>query len=145
MAEAVKKAGIGWEAGTEAGTDGNIRMYPYIDRMDLAYACANVFVGRAGASTLAEITLSGLPAILIPYPYASENHQAHNAASLSDKGAAIILEDQKLTGPILMKAIRDLLDNEQVRLAMSQCSSQAAHGSALETILDIFGQTIGLD
>ncbi|MCL1805026.1 MAG: undecaprenyldiphospho-muramoylpentapeptide beta-N-acetylglucosaminyltransferase [Clostridiales bacterium] len=121
---------------------GNIRVLPYIDRMDLAYAAADVFIGRAGASTLAEITLCGLPAILIPLPGAAENHQAHNAASLADRGGAMALEDRALTGPLLLKAVRELIDDGERRQAMSACSSQAAFKRALEDILDVLADTI---
>jgi len=108
--------------------------------MDLAYAAADVFIGRAGASTMAEITLCRLPAILIPYPHASENHQHYNATSLADKGGAILLEDQKLTGPLLLDTLEELLNDEDKRLVMSECSGRAAYSRALDAILDILSE-----
>ena len=122
---------------------GNVRVYPYIDRMDLAYAAADLYVGRAGASTLAEITLCRLPAILIPYPHASENHQTYNASSLADQGGAVLLEDRTLSGPALAKALEGLLDDDGRRLAMAECSGKAAFGRALEDILDIVAEVMG--
>ncbi len=138
MAEELKKADIAWsyEEG-ERGRESNIRMLPYIDRMDLAYGAAQIFVGRAGASTLAEITLCRLPALLIPYPYASENHQAHNAASLAGKGAAVVLEDQKLKGPLLLRSLEEIIGDENKRLAMAKASGEAARSQALDDILNI--------
>ncbi|MDR0468720.1 MAG: undecaprenyldiphospho-muramoylpentapeptide beta-N-acetylglucosaminyltransferase [Peptococcaceae bacterium] len=138
IADELKRSGIVWETG---GADSsNIRMLPYIDRMDLAYAAAHVYVGRAGASTMAEITLNHLPAVLVPYPYASENHQAFNAASLADKGGAVVLEDQELSGQTLLKALVDLLDDEPRRITMAERSSQAAYGRALDNILDVLAE-----
>jgi UDP-N-acetylglucosamine--N-acetylmuramyl-(pentapeptide) pyrophosphoryl-undecaprenol N-acetylglucosamine transferase len=143
MAGELQKADIPWapEDG-ERGRDSNIRMLPYIDRMDLAYKAAQLFVGRAGASTLAEITLCRLPAILIPYPYAAENHQAYNAASLRDKGAALVLEDERLTGPLLLERLEEILGDDDKRQAMAESSYKAAHGRALEDILDILQEII---
>jgi len=138
MKEALESAGIGWETSSEAG--GNVRMLPYIDRMDLAYAAADVFVGRAGATTLAEITLCRLPAILIPYPFHSDNQQLHNAASIGDKGGAVVIEDKQLTGPVLLNMLRELLDDDNRRMAMAECSYRASHSYALENILDVLAE-----
>ena len=140
IAESLKAAGVEWEI--DAGENSNIRMLPYIDRMDLAYAVSHLFVGRAGASTLSEITLCGLPAILIPLPHAAENHQAHNAASLSDKGGAMVVEDQKLTGPVLLAALEDILADEGKRREMAKCSYSASFGRALDDILDILAEVM---
>lgn len=137
MEAELDKEGISWKGAAEGS---NIRMLPYIDRMDLAYAAADVFVGRAGASTLAEITLCRLPAILIPLPGAAENHQAYNAASLADRGGAVMLEDGKLIGPLLLKTLRELIDDDDRRLAMSACCYQAAFGRALDDILDVLAE-----
>jgi UDP-N-acetylglucosamine--N-acetylmuramyl-(pentapeptide) pyrophosphoryl-undecaprenol N-acetylglucosamine transferase len=135
MTEELETAAIPWEI--SAGEESNIRMLPYIDRMDLAYALSPIYIGRAGASTLAEVTLSRLPAILIPLPFASENHQAYNAASLADKGGAVVLEDQKLTGQVLLAALQELLADGPRRQAMAECSYNASYSRALDDILDI--------
>ena len=140
MAEELAGVGMEWEIA--AGGKSNIRMFPYIDRMDLAYAAAQIFVGRAGASTLAEITLSKLPAILVPYPQATENHQTFNAASLMDRGGALLLEDETLTGPVLLAALEGLLADEGRRAAMAACSGQASYARALEDILDILTEVM---
>ena len=140
MEEEMAAAGIEWEI--TAGNHGNIRMLPYIDRMDLAFAASDLYVGRAGASTLAEITLNKLPAVLIPLPHAAENHQAYNAASLADKGAAVTLEDSALTGPALLRILEELLADDRRRLAMAGCSFLASHSRALDAILDIIEETL---
>ena len=139
MEEEMAAAGIEWEI--SSGKRSNIRMLPYIDRMDLAFAAADLYVGRAGASTLAEITLNRLPAILVPLPHAAENHQAYNAASLADKGAAVTMEDQKLSGPALLQVLGELLADDRRRLAMADCSYLASHRRALDDILDNIEET----
>ena len=74
---------------------------PFIDRMDEAYAGADLVLCRAGAMTLAELTVFGKAAILVPYPYAIYDHQRSNAESLQERGAAEMIFDQELTGEIL--------------------------------------------
>ena len=76
----------------------------HIDRMDLAYAAADLMVCRAGSATVAELGRVGLPAVLVPYPYAPHDHQARNARVLVDRDAAVLLPDAELgagpsTGP----------------------------------------------
>jgi len=140
IAETLKADGMTW--GISAEETSNVRMLPYIDRMDLAYAAADVFVGRAGASTMAEITLRGLPAILVPLPHATENHQAYNAASLVNKGGAILLEDKDLDGLTLLTSLLEILTDDSKRLAMAACSNRAANGEALEDILTILAEVM---
>ncbi len=69
---------------------------PYLDDMADAYAVADLLLTRAGASTLGELRALGKPAILVPYPYAAQGHQAANAASFADAGAAVVLTDREL-------------------------------------------------
>ncbi|MGE5544179.1 MAG: undecaprenyldiphospho-muramoylpentapeptide beta-N-acetylglucosaminyltransferase, partial [Bacillota bacterium] len=66
----------------------NVRIYPYLFNMELALAMADLVVCRAGAATLSELAVRGIPAILVPYPYAAENHQEKNARYLEKRGAA---------------------------------------------------------
>ena len=142
MAEVLAAAGIAWEGGQDEESFSNVRMLPYIDRMDMAYAAADVFVGRAGASTMAEISLCGLPALLIPLPHAAENHQAYNAASLVNKGGAVLIEDRKLTGLSLLEALEDLASDEQKRRFMAERSRGASYGRALDNILDVLAEAM---
>lgn len=74
----------------------DIRVLQFIERMDIAYAAADIIVSRAGAATISELSIAGKPAILIPSPNVVEDHQTHNARSLSDKNAAILLSDNKI-------------------------------------------------
>ena len=71
----------------------NICLTAFLKRMDLAYACADVVVARAGAGTISELCLLGKAAILVPSPNVAEDHQTKNAMALVEKGAAIMLKD----------------------------------------------------
>ena len=74
----------------------NIKVTEFIKRMDLAYACSDLIVSRAGATSISELTLVGKPVILVPSPNVSEDHQTKNARALSDVGAAILLPDNEV-------------------------------------------------
>ena len=113
----------------------NIHLYPYLDHMELALAAADLYIGRAGATTLAELTVRGLPAVLIPYPFASADHQTWNAKSLVDKGAALLLEDKGLTGPKLLAEAKGLLENPERLAEMAKKSRACGKPQALEEIV----------
>jgi UDP-N-acetylglucosamine--N-acetylmuramyl-(pentapeptide) pyrophosphoryl-undecaprenol N-acetylglucosamine transferase len=83
----------------------------FIDRMDLAYAAASIVLCRAGATTIAELTRLGKPAVLVPYPYAAADHQTANARSLVEAGAAAMLED-RYVGERLSDAVLALLHGD---------------------------------
>ena len=74
-------------------TDLTICITPFIDRMDYAYSVSNLAITRAGAMTISELSAAGLPAILIPYPFAAGNHQYKNARTIVDAGGAVLVED----------------------------------------------------
>jgi UDP-N-acetylglucosamine--N-acetylmuramyl-(pentapeptide) pyrophosphoryl-undecaprenol N-acetylglucosamine transferase len=84
------------------GPDSGVRLVEYLSDMSDAYAAADLVVCRAGATSIAELTVLGLPAILIPYPHATADHQRHNAAALEAAGAAIVIDDADLDGACLL-------------------------------------------
>ena len=84
---------------------------PFIDKMDEAYAQADLVLCRAGATTVAELTAFGKAAILVPYPYAIYDHQRGNAQALHERGAAEMILDQELNGEILARRIRGYLSD----------------------------------
>lgn len=96
-----------------------VRAVDFIDRMDLAYAAADVVVSRAGASTIAELTVLGLPSVLVPYPHATADHQMANARDLAATGAATVVPDADLDGAALVAAAEPLLYDDARRLAMA--------------------------
>lgn len=100
---------------------------PYLHEMPKALAAARLVVSRAGAIGLAELTLRGIPAILIPYPFASENHQEINARALEKNGAAVVIRDSELTGELLTATVEKLIaDSEKLR---SMAAAAAAMGT----------------
>lgn len=90
----------------------------FIERVECAYAAADVIVSRAGATTLAEIIAVGKPAILVPYPYAAEDHQTMNAITLQEAGAAILVSDSEVNNNLL-STLFSLMENESQRLEMT--------------------------
>ncbi len=84
---------------------GNISVYSFIDRMDYAYAAADIIVSRAGAGTISELCLVGKPVILVPSPNVAEDHQTMNAKALSDRAAAILIPDDKAVAGLVDHAI----------------------------------------
>lgn len=130
------------EAGIALDNTGNINVIPYLYNMPDALAVADLVVCRAGATTLAELTALGLPSILIPYPYAAENHQEYNARALADRGAAIMIKDSQLTGELLLNHIDNLFSQPQRLAEMAEKSAALGRPQALTEILTLIGDTI---
>ena len=123
-----------YEASREINYEG-IKVHQFIDRMDLAYAVANIVVSRAGAMSVSEICLTAKPAILIPSPNVAEDHQTKNAKALSTKNAAILLPDNEAEEK-LADEIKNLLENEEKQNALSANAAKMAHENAAEKIAD---------
>jgi len=92
---------------------------PFVKKIHMAYAVADLVVCRSGAMTLSEIAVCGLPSVLVPYPFAAHNHQEVNASNLVDRGAAVCILDSELTGERLAKEIAHLLADRQGLSRMS--------------------------
>lgn len=117
------------------GIDADVR--PFIDDMPSAYTAVDLVVCRAGATTLAEITALGKPAVLIPYPYAADDHQRKNAESLVARGAAVMILDRELTPENLSRAIHRLRDDPESLRAMSASSRALGRPGAAERVVDV--------
>jgi UDP-N-acetylglucosamine--N-acetylmuramyl-(pentapeptide) pyrophosphoryl-undecaprenol N-acetylglucosamine transferase len=113
---------------------GNIKIAPFINRMDLAYSVADFIVSRAGALAIAELALVGAPAILIPLPTAAEDHQTANAKQLSDAGAAILLKDAEAKEKLYSTLI-NLINDENKSAKMKQKIKQFAQPNAINMII----------
>ncbi|MCZ4558142.1 UDP-N-acetylglucosamine--N-acetylmuramyl-(pentapeptide) pyrophosphoryl-undecaprenol N-acetylglucosamine transferase [Rhodococcus maanshanensis] len=109
---------------------GNVLVLPYLDRMDLVYAGADVFVGRAGAITVAEISHVGVPSVLVPYPHAIGDHQRHNAQALVARGAARMLADGDLSPASLARSIDDLVGDATGRATVEHATHPGMDDSA---------------
>ncbi|MDD3267812.1 MAG: undecaprenyldiphospho-muramoylpentapeptide beta-N-acetylglucosaminyltransferase [Syntrophomonadaceae bacterium] len=125
------------EKSLKPGNKIGLSLYPYLNEMQNALAVADLAVCRAGASTLCELAIMGLPAILIPYPYAAENHQEKNARALVGKNSADIIIDEFLDGDTLYKRIEQFRTNQQHLADMSKNIQKEARPNALKDILDL--------
>jgi len=124
------------ERGIYQEKKGNLTIIPYLYNMPLALASADLAIFRAGAIGLAELTARAIPSILVPYPYAAENHQEYNALVLQEHGAAVVIHDADLTGEKLTATIRNLVDHPQKLADMSIASRKLGHPEAAERIAD---------
>lgn len=115
----------------------------FIEDMGAAYSSADLVVCRAGATSLAEITASGLAAILIPYPFASDDHQTVNAACLEKAGAAVMIRQDKLTGATLAEAIKRLYHDRQALRLMRERSKAMGRPRASQEIAENFLRLLG--
>lgn len=124
------------QQGIDLAQHGNIRIMPYVYRMEEALSVSDLVIGRAGASFLAEIMAKGLPSILIPYPFASENHQEYNARALADGGAAIVIKEQELSGPVLAHQVKELVARPERLEAMAQAAGGLGKPNAVDLIIE---------
>ena len=109
-----------WEQARAAHPDGPpVKLVEFIDDMASAYAAADVVVCRAGATSMAELTVLGLPSVLITYPYATADHQHENAEALARAGGAAVIDDEELTGERLVATLAPLLDDPSAYDAMA--------------------------
>lgn len=113
-----------------------LRLFPYMYNIEEALAVAHLAVCRAGASTLCELAILGLPAILIPYPYAAEGHQEKNARSLKEKKAAEMVIDEYLDGDTLYNKIEYLRCNPHLLAEMRSNLLKEAKPHALKDIVE---------
>ncbi|OGL40899.1 MAG: undecaprenyldiphospho-muramoylpentapeptide beta-N-acetylglucosaminyltransferase [Candidatus Schekmanbacteria bacterium RIFCSPHIGHO2_02_FULL_38_11] len=115
-----------------------IRNYvtPYIEEMKNAYAIADLVVCRAGAITLSELSECGKASILIPFPYAANNHQELNARAFADENAALMVLDKELNGEILSEKIISLITRGNKINELSRNSSKFSKGDAAATLVD---------
>ena len=119
-----------------------LRLYPFIDRMDLAYQTSDFAVCRAGAITLAELAAAGLPAILIPLTTAAGNHQLKNARAVASAGGALVVEDNPEIIIHLDQAIKSLIGSKDQRKSLAQGIKQLHYQDSLEIITNELGSLL---
>jgi UDP-N-acetylglucosamine--N-acetylmuramyl-(pentapeptide) pyrophosphoryl-undecaprenol N-acetylglucosamine transferase len=133
-------------AWADADPDGRgllVRIVPFIDRMDLAYAAADLTLTRAGATTVAELTAAGVPAVMVPLPHATADHQAANARTVAAAGGAVVVEDAALDGPALVAAAAPLLADPDRLAAMAEGMRSQAHPAAAEELAALVVEASG--
>jgi UDP-N-acetylglucosamine--N-acetylmuramyl-(pentapeptide) pyrophosphoryl-undecaprenol N-acetylglucosamine transferase len=114
----------------------------FITDMSRAYAEADLVVCRAGATTLAELTVCKKPSILVPFPAAADNHQVKNARSLVDAGAAVMIEERDLTGELLASEIRAILRSPGRREQMARAAGRLGAPAAAREITDVCAELV---
>ncbi|MFN3695507.1 MAG: UDP-N-acetylglucosamine--N-acetylmuramyl-(pentapeptide) pyrophosphoryl-undecaprenol N-acetylglucosamine transferase, partial [Ignavibacterium sp.] len=112
-----------------------VKVFDFIDDMNKAYSACDLLVARAGATTIAELTVLGLPAILIPSPNVAENHQYHNAKSLSDENAAVLIKDDELDSELQQIILNLITDSEKLNQLASNARRLAKPNAAKEIAL----------
>lgn len=127
---------------TQAYASARIRavVHAYFDAMELALGAATVAISRAGASSLAELAAMRVPAVLLPYPAAVDNHQFHNARALEQSGAARLLIQSEATPDRLARLLTEIMQNaakrQNIRQALERWHSPAAADTIAQSILD---------
>lgn len=117
--------------------DGNIKVVPYLYDMPAAMAAADLVVSRSGALSVAEITARGVPSILIPYPYATADHQTFNARPLVDAGAARLIRDQDLDGTSLATALSEVIHDTAKMRTMGDAARRLGRPEAVRDLVKL--------
>jgi UDP-N-acetylglucosamine--N-acetylmuramyl-(pentapeptide) pyrophosphoryl-undecaprenol N-acetylglucosamine transferase len=110
-------------------------VHPFLYDIATRYHWAHLVICRAGATTLAELTACGKPAILIPYPYAAADHQRLNAMALQRQGAAQVILDAELTGARLYEVLRQYVERPEKLRVQAECSRRLGRPQAADTIV----------
>jgi len=117
---------------------------PFIDDMPGAFARADLLLCRSGASTVAEITAAGKPAIFVPFPAAADDHQTRNAATLEQAGAARLLPQSELTSERLANEVATLLHHRPLLATISEAARRFAHPDAAARIAALAARVAGV-
>lgn len=115
---------------------------PFYDNMAALLQRANLAISRAGAGTLTELAMTQTPAILIPFPFAAEDHQSFNAASFAEAGAALVFPQAELTPELLESKVLNLLQSPQLLQAMAQKAATLAVPDSAERLAVLVRQLV---
>ncbi|MBV9291021.1 MAG: undecaprenyldiphospho-muramoylpentapeptide beta-N-acetylglucosaminyltransferase [Frankiales bacterium] len=134
------------EAIARVGADKVVHRVTYLDRMDTAYAAADAALCRAGAGTVAELAATGLPAVLVPYPFATGDHQRDNAAELVGAGGAFVVDDADADadtiGPIIEGLVAEPADRERMADAARSVGRPGAAHELAGWVLDLAARRV---
>ncbi len=143
-----KKIQLIWQTGksfyskanelTKSLSGDGIFAFDFIQKMDLAYAAADIVISRAGASSVSELAIVAKPAILVPSPNVAEDHQTKNAMSLVNKEAAILVTDQNAAADLVSKAIELIYDDKKQVQLSNNISKLALKNSAVQIAEEVY-------
>jgi UDP-N-acetylglucosamine--N-acetylmuramyl-(pentapeptide) pyrophosphoryl-undecaprenol N-acetylglucosamine transferase len=122
-----------------------VRWVEFIERMDLAYAIADVVLCRAGASTVAELTTCGLPSVLVPYPHALADEQTANGRALHEAGAGVLVPDEQLDADRLVAEAEPILTEQRRLRGMADAARTLGRPDAAEAVARLILRAGGLD
>lgn len=122
--------------------DGRWRVIDYLDDMGSAIAASDLVIARAGATSIAELTVLGAPTVLVPYPYATDDHQTKNAEAMRRHGAAVVVADARLDSDEFSTAVFELLGDPARRATMSAASRELGRPDAAELVVAMARQTV---
>jgi UDP-N-acetylglucosamine--N-acetylmuramyl-(pentapeptide) pyrophosphoryl-undecaprenol N-acetylglucosamine transferase len=114
----------------------------FFDDVPARLAGAHLGICRSGASTVAELAAAGRPAILVPYPFAADDHQTANARAMSDAGAAWIMPERALGADTLAERLLSLLAEPAALARAAACAQGAGHPDAAERLADLADELI---
>ncbi|MGB0896133.1 MAG: undecaprenyldiphospho-muramoylpentapeptide beta-N-acetylglucosaminyltransferase [Flavobacteriaceae bacterium] len=112
-----------------------VQTHAFLNRMDLAYAAADVIISRAGASSVSELCIVGKPVIFIPSPNVSEDHQTKNALAITDKNAGVLIRETELDVDF-QKKCQEVLDNDDLKASLSRAIKSLALENATQAIVN---------
>ncbi|MBH32446.1 MAG: undecaprenyldiphospho-muramoylpentapeptide beta-N-acetylglucosaminyltransferase [Gammaproteobacteria bacterium] len=122
--------------------DIKVTLKNFIENMNEAYNWADIIICRAGAITLSEIMKVGIPAIVVPYPFAADNHQYLNAKFLEDNGALVMIEDNSLSPDVISKYLENIIGNNELRVSLSRNIQSFSKNNADEDIANYLANII---
>lgn len=123
---------------------GSVEVYRFIDDMPGLFARASLLICRSGASTVAEVTAAGKPAIFVPFPRAADDHQKRNAEALERAGAAVMLEESKLSRESLVQAVSSLFGDSSRLRKMGEAARKLSHPNAARDIAAMAARLAGM-
>jgi len=133
----------GWRRAAPGERGLQVRVEPFVERMDLAYAACDLALTRAGAMTMAELTAAGVPAVVVPLPHAAADHQTGNARALAAAGGAVVVRDADLTGERLAATAAPLLDDPERLAMMSVAMASLAFPAAAQELAALVLEAAG--
>ena len=116
--------------------DVNIDLKEYIASMKEAYEWCDIIICRGGAITISELMLFAVPSIIVPYPYATDDHQMKNSMYLENNEAAIVINQKNLTQAYLSKTLKSLITNPEIRESLSENISKLNKKNITKNICD---------
>jgi len=123
----------------------NLVIKPFFDDIEVAYSASDLVVCRAGAISLSEVAYFGIPAIIIPFPWAAGDHQVKNAESFGAKNAAVVIEEKNLTSDLLLHEIVNILNNLEKSENMASAMKSLAKPEATRDIVSDIISTSGIE